>query len=262
MNELVGHVMGKKDPIPITPAQQQLFYFQQLNPESAAYNSSVYLRLEGNLDPQLLSDSIDWVINKHDILRTNFIVENEVPIQVIRSNVENKVEIIEMESRQEEELANIVSTLIDTPFNLSNDPLLRSLIIKKSNNIHYFLLVTHHIVSDSWFKQIFNEISTYYNSCKDGIDITLNTKLSFQFADYALWQEQQIKKGAYENQKILAQKLDNPPDSSIIADFKRGSDNRYVGTSEFIKFSKELQDKIKMFCKKNELLHLSFTLRH
>ncbi|MEA5616273.1 amino acid adenylation domain-containing protein [Cronbergia sp. UHCC 0137] len=181
-----------RENLPLSFSQSRLWFLDLLEPNNAAYNISVAFRLDGNLNLEGLHQSLQTIIQRHEVLRTTFENIDGVPIQVIHEFLEVPLTVINLShldsQTQQETLRTTVQEAIITPFNLRQLPLLRVHLYQLSEEVNVLVLVIHHIISDGWsLGLMIQELSLYYTAiCEDKIR-SLPT-LSIQYADFANWQ--------------------------------------------------------------------------
>ncbi|HYV13035.1 MAG TPA: amino acid adenylation domain-containing protein [Pyrinomonadaceae bacterium] len=176
--------------IPSSYAQQRLWLLERLEPGTAAFNMSAAVRLTGTLNVPALEQSLNEVVRRHESLRTTFAELDGEPVQTIASNAEVLLPIIELEDG--DELERHIRQDAQTPFDLSEGPLLRTTLVRMSTNEHVLLLSMHHIVSDGWsIGVLIREVMSLYSAFVGGGHATL-AELPIQYADFALWQRERI----------------------------------------------------------------------
>jgi amino acid adenylation domain-containing protein/non-ribosomal peptide synthase protein (TIGR01720 family) len=178
--------------LPLSFAQQRLWFLDQMEPMSAAYNQPESVRLIGELDVASLELSLNEVIRRHEILRTQFITEMGRPRQAIQNELILKLRVEDLRALPEQEREDAV--LIEAqreaamPFDLSSGPLLRARLLWTADNEHVALLTFHHIISDDWSTRLFiREMAILYSSYSQKQSPQLPAP-EFQYADYAAWQ--------------------------------------------------------------------------
>ncbi|HSF39112.1 MAG TPA: non-ribosomal peptide synthase/polyketide synthase [Thermoanaerobaculia bacterium] len=180
---------------PLSFAQERLWVIDQLEPGSAAYNLPMALRLEGKLDPALLSRVFTEIVRRHETLRTTFGVgSGGRPVQVIAPPAPVPVPEVDLsglspELRQDE-LQRLAHEEARLPFDLARGPVLRLCLIRLGEGDHGLLLTLHHIASDGWSNGILvSEVGALYAAFSRGLPSPL-PELPVQYADYAVWQRQ------------------------------------------------------------------------
>jgi len=145
---------GREDDLPLSYAQQRLWFLHQLEPESAAYNIPLGVRLSGELNREGARRSLREIVRRHETLRTSFAVRDGGPVQVIAVEQELKIEEIDLrevtESEGEGEAARYARAEAQTGFDLVQGPLVRVKLLRLAEQEHVLLVTMHHIVSDDW----------------------------------------------------------------------------------------------------------------
>lgn len=190
--------------IPLSFAQARLWFLAQLEPDSAAYNVVDAMQLQGNLNVDVLQQSLDAIATHHEVLRTNFIVEDGNPVQVIREPQSVELKVISLMDCPETERTTVVQELLQhqaqRPFNLSSDLMLRACLLEISPQEHILQLTIHHIATDGWSMSIlFEQLATLYQAFLEGKPNPLPEQ-PIQYADYAVWQRQWLCGEVVENQ--------------------------------------------------------------
>jgi len=177
---------------PLSFGQERLWFIQQLEPHSSAYNLVRATQLVGKLDVQALDESIREIIARHQVLRTVFRFDKDRPYQFIRPELVLPLKIVDLmnepgEKRKEETLRLIQEESL-SPFDLVDGPLLRTKLLALGEAEHVFLLVIHHIVADGTSIQVFiRELVQLYSAFSRGMGGTLPA-LPIQYVDYAHFQ--------------------------------------------------------------------------
>jgi amino acid adenylation domain-containing protein len=183
--------------LPASFAQRALWFHDQLDPGSCAYNLVFSYRLSGELDVNLLERSINQIVARHEVLRTVFDAVDGQPVQIISPATTISLQVIDLsnvssESLQKSEVRRFVGGLARQPFDLARGPLLRPALLRLARNEYVFLLVVHHVVFDGWSIGVFlGEFSQIYNSLKLGQPSSL-AALRIQYADFAAWQRNRL----------------------------------------------------------------------
>ena len=148
----------RTDMLPLSFAQQRLWFLDQLEPNSAFYNLLEMIRLEGHLNVLALEQSFSYLIARHESLRTTFdtiecaasrgTVRDGEPIQIIHPPSAFTLSVIAVDNEEEAQQRGQVEAA--TPFNLGKGPLLRVQLLKIADDKHFLLLTMHHIISDGW----------------------------------------------------------------------------------------------------------------
>ncbi|QIR40545.1 amino acid adenylation domain-containing protein [Tolypothrix sp. PCC 7910] len=236
--------------IPLSYAQQRLWYLDQLETHNTAYNIFDAVRIIGSLDISALKQSFNEIIRRHEILRTNFVLENGQPIQVIAPSCNLKLNIIDMsqlsEVEREETAHNLVKKEAEKPFNLTTDPLLRVTLLRLADTEYLLLLTTHHIISDGWSTGILiQEIVSLYQAFSLNQPSPL-PELPIQYADFAIWQHQWLQEEVLDKLVTYWQyQLKDFPTLKLKTDYPRAITPTYQGSAQTFTLSQRLSQQIK-----------------
>ncbi|MBW4678524.1 MAG: amino acid adenylation domain-containing protein [Microcoleus vaginatus WJT46-NPBG5] len=181
--------------VPLSFAQQRLWFLDQLDPGTPAYNISAAVHLKGELNVPALEKSFHEIINRHEVLRTSFATANGQPVQIIHPNFDFTLSILDLTERQNStsKLQNFILEEAQQPFDLTRLPLLRVKLLKLETKEWVVVLTMHHIVSDGWSMGVFvQELATLYKVFCAGNPSPVPV-LPIQYADYALWQRQWLQ---------------------------------------------------------------------
>ena len=185
------------DSAPLSFAQQRLWFLNQLEPESPSYNQPKAVRLTGALDEGALQKALDHVVNRHEALRTTFVVVDGAPVQVTAESRSIDLPVADLRSFSDVgrnvEAQRVLVEAARRPFDLSQDLMLRALLLRLADREHILLLVTHHIASDGWSSGIlWRELGNLYGAFSRG-ELDPLPELPIQYADYAIWQRQWLQ---------------------------------------------------------------------
>lgn len=181
---------------PLAPQQTRLWITSQFSKGNTTYNIPVSFYLNGDLDIDMLEKAFIMLIDRHEALRTKFLMIEEHPMQEIINAEEIKFAIERVDLSSEKDQEDAVHRLIrehhDFSFDLEKGDLMRVLIARLHSKQHLFLINMHHIISDGWSMGILtNEIQVLYNALLHNTIPQLPT-LKIQYKDYASWQKDQI----------------------------------------------------------------------
>ncbi|MEH2230338.1 MAG: non-ribosomal peptide synthase/polyketide synthase [Nostoc sp.] len=227
-------------------AQQRLWFLDQLQPNSALYNIPIALRLAGTLNVVALEESLREIIHRHEALRTNFVTVDGKASQVIQTQTNWTVSVIELQhlptSEQEKASQQLAQQQALLPFDLKNASLLRATLIVLSETEHLLLVCMHHIVSDEWSMGVFvQELAVLYNAYSQGQPSSL-TPLPIQYADFAIWQRQWLQGDVLQSQLSYWQQQlkDAPALLSLPTDRPRPAVQTFAGAYQEFALSEEL----------------------
>ena len=198
--------VSREGRLPLSFAQQRLWFLDQLVPNNPFYNCPCAVKLEGSLASTALEYVINEIIRRHEVLRTRIEVEENEPVQVIDEWEPRKLEIRDLtgltsEERQKE-VRRIMSEELETGFDLRRGQLLRVKLLKLEDKQHVLIFTMHHIVSDAWSLGVLvREVCALYKAHIEGNDSPLE-ELPIQYADFAVWQR------AWLNGKVLEEEFE------------------------------------------------------
>jgi amino acid adenylation domain-containing protein len=191
-------------PLPLSFAQQRLWFLDRLMPDSVAYNIPSGTRLVGRLDVDALRRSLDEIVRRHESLRTTIALSGEQPAQVIHAHMKAELEMVDLsslsEQQREDEVRRLSFEEAHRPFDLATGPLHRIKLLRLHEQEHILLITMHHVISDGWSTGILSrELTALYQAFLDG-DASPLPELPVQYADYAVWQRRWLRGEALERQ--------------------------------------------------------------
>ena len=183
--------------LPLSFAQQRLWFLAQMEGGSAAYHIPLGLHLKGDLNRTALGRALDRILVRHEVLRTTFAFLDGEPVQQIGAVEESSFPLIEHDlcghNDVEAELAALSELEAVASFDLEAGPLIRGRLIRLAEDEHVLLVTMHHIVSDGWSMGVMvRELNALYRAFLGGLADPL-PELEIQYADYAVWQRQWIE---------------------------------------------------------------------
>ncbi|MFP2934702.1 condensation domain-containing protein, partial [Pyxidicoccus sp. 3LG] len=178
--------------LPLSFAQQRLWFLDQLQPGSVLYSMPMALRLSGALELSALQRAFDELVRRHESLRTTFQSEGGEPQQVIHPATAQQLPVVDLATlspeQRDSECRRLATEDAARPFNLSAGPLLRAQVLRLGPTEHVLLLNMHHSVSDGWSMSVLvREMAALYEAFRQGRPSPL-PELPVQYADYAVWQ--------------------------------------------------------------------------
>ena len=187
-------------PLPLSFAQQRLWFIDQLEPGSPLYNVPAALRVEGPLDPQVLALCLGEVVRRHEALRTTFTASKGFPEQVIQPAAPFGLSVVDLVGLPETQALALVEEEAGRPFDLARGPLLRCLLLRLAEDDHIVALTMHHIVSDGWSAGVLvREVAALYPAFAEGKPSPL-PELPVQYADFAVWQRSWLQGEVLESE--------------------------------------------------------------
>ena len=237
--------------MPLSFAQQRLWFIDQLRLDTSAYNIPGAVHLQGSLDVGGLARSVNAVIERHEVLRTTFEVLNGEPRQVIAPFQSSELPVIDISTfpseEREPEAMRLAAEDGRRPFDLSVGPLLRASLLRLGAEEHVLLFTMHHIISDGWSLNVLvKEIAALYSAGVTGRASSL-PELPIQYADYAVWQRAWLKDEVLEEQLQYwrAQLAGAPPVLSLPTDHARPARSTQRGAIEVCSVPAELAEALK-----------------
>ncbi len=189
---------GDDGPAPLSFTQERLWFLAQLEPESAAYNETQIIRLNGPLDISALDRSLDSLTERHDSLRVCFREIDGQVMQVAEPLSPQRMPIVDLHTLAGDTQMVAAWTEIDTitarVFDLTQPPLWRAALIRLADDDHIFVRVTHHSISDGWSSGIFwRELRHFYAAYSSHQQPSPLPELPVSYADFSVWQRQHLQ---------------------------------------------------------------------
>jgi amino acid adenylation domain-containing protein len=239
-------------PLPLSFAQEQLWFLDQLGLVGVSYNVPLALRLVGDLVEGALQRSFEELVRRHESLRTRFAEHDGVPHQLIDppgSVTLQRVDLLDVTDREKRECAlrRIMQEERGYRFDLAEGPLLRVVLVQMASAEHVLVLTMHHIVSDGWSLGILvRELSAIYTAFVRGEESPL-TELAVQYADYAVWQRQRLKGELLQGhlQYWRDKLLGAPPQLQLPTDRPRPAVESFRGAALTFELPKTLREAVK-----------------
>jgi len=238
-------------PVPLSFAQQRLWFHQQLLPDSQAYNYTVSVPLSGPLKHDVFSRCVNQVIQRHEILRTNFVLQAGQPSQHIHATRHLDIPLISLQTlsptEQNAALAQHITHAAKHRFDLSCDVLLRIRLIQLGDDRHMLLFSTQHIIFDgASIPVLLNEIARLYETLQLNAPSDLPA-LSIQYADFAQWQRDWMhSEDADKQRRYWLKQLKHAPETiNLPTDRARLPNNTFSGQQHTFHLSPELSQALK-----------------
>ncbi len=187
-------VARKSEHLPLSYTQQRLWFLDQLEPGSSAYNIPAAVRLSGALDTDAVERSFNEIVRRHDALRATFLTVGGRPAQLIAPAQPVSLPVTDLrglpETRREAEAMLMAAEEARQPFDLSCGPLIRLRLLKLGDEEHIALMTMSHIISDGWSIGILiREFAALYEAFTMGQPSPL-PELPIQYSDFAVWQQE------------------------------------------------------------------------
>nr|WP_250862454.1 non-ribosomal peptide synthetase [Caballeronia sp. INML3] len=178
--------------LPLSFAQERLWFLEQLNPGQSTYNIPVAVRLSGSLDVRSLETALNALLERHESLRTSFVQQGGQAVQCIAAQLQIALPLVELDTlatdAQAAEVRRITQAEATRAFDLQHGPLLRAQLLRLAQDEHMLLFTMHHIISDGWsIGVLVRELGACYKAMLHDEPLAL-PRLVVQYADFTLWQ--------------------------------------------------------------------------
>ena len=243
----------KKEIFPLSFEQERMWFLEQLEPGNPAYNIRGAIQIKGRLNADILDQSINEIIRRHEILRTTFNIVDEQPRQIIGSPFRVEVPVVDLQklsaTEREQEAMKLATQISQQPFNLSNGPVWRISWLLLEETQHILVLSMHQIVCDGDLSIgiFFQEIAVLYEAFSSNQPSPLS-QLPIQYKEFTLCQREQLLEEIQEAQLAYwKQQLgDNLPILQLPTDRPRPVIQTYPGACQKLKLSKHLTSELKL----------------
>ena len=245
------HPFSRTGDLPLSFAQQRIWFLEQLQAESAIYNISAALHLQGTLNVAALERCFNEIIQRHEALRTTFSSIEGRPVQRIASMLSLTVPVMDIAALAVNLREALVQQLAQqeaaVPFDLVAGPLLRVHLLRMGQREHVLLLTIHHIVSDGWSLGVLvRELSILYTSYSTEKSSPLPT-LPIQYTDYTLWQYESLREVLQAQLSYWREQLAGAPlVLELPTDRPRPAVQTYQGARHLLVLPKALSEKLKV----------------
>lgn len=191
-----------RDGYPLSFPQLRLLFLHELRGSSTEYHIPEIFRLSGPLDVPALERALATLVERHESLRTGFVVDADEPLQVVQDATPVALPVEDIPLKSEQDRARALDAALaeewDRPFDLTAGPLLRARLLRFGDLEHALVLTTHHIASDGWSQRIIRrELAALYGAYRAGEDDPL-APLSQRYVDFAVWQRQLVASDAIQ----------------------------------------------------------------
>ncbi len=249
--KILQEKLNKPQTFPLSFAQARLWVLEQLEPGTLAYNLLIPVGMTGQLNKEAWKQALNAIVERHEILRTTFTIQDGKPLQEIHPTLKLNVPVIDLRSlpieQQLPEVQRLAKQEASKPFDLAKGPLLRVTLLKLEETNHVILLAYHHIISDGWSMDVLlRELTTIYDSFSREETYAL-PPLPVQYADFAVWQRKWLRGEVLETQlnywKQQFKDISNLP--SLPTDRGRPQVRSFKGTKHSFVVAKSLTEKLK-----------------
>ncbi|MEV8444727.1 non-ribosomal peptide synthetase [Streptomyces parvus] len=185
---------GDRRAMPLSPAQQRIWFFSRMEDRSIFYNVAGAARLRGRLDPDLLRRCLGEIVERHEVLRSTYHQVDGAPVQCVNPYTGLDLALVDLTSlpaeAREEAARRRCAEETGRPFDLEHDVMLRPTLLRLADDEHLLLMVQHHIATDGWAMNVLiRELGERYSARVEGREPRL-PELTVQYGDFAAWQRE------------------------------------------------------------------------
>ncbi|WP_392384187.1 amino acid adenylation domain-containing protein [Marinomonas primoryensis] len=241
--------------VALSYSQQRLWTLDNIETHGRYYGIPLMYHIDGQIEVSALSQSLDFIVNRHDVLRTVYKMTEQGPVQRVMPPVTGILQHLDAQpfSDPRSALADFEKILFDQPFDLANGPIFRAGLVMLSENQHVLLLTIHHIAIDGWSVDILlEELQSCYSAFVDH-KVIEKAPLAFQYADYAVWQRGLFSKQSQTHLASLeywrARLVNVPEAHSLPTDFSRPVKASYRGETHYSDLSPHLSNQVLAYAK-------------
>lgn len=246
---------GKREKLPLSFAQERLWFIDQLQSGSTGYNIPGVVRLIGALRVEVLVRVVNEILRRHEVLRTTFKMSVDGPEQVIHEHRWTQLPLIDLVGLKEQigaaEAKRLIQDEVAQSFNLNRGPVVRTTLLQLGLEDHVILYTMHHIASDGWSIGVLNrEISLLYEAFSKGEASPLQD-LPIQYADFAIWQREYLQGEVLDSQlRYWKEQLTGITPLQLATDRPRPMMQTVNGARQGINVSREVADGLKILSRK------------
>ncbi|MEM1393272.1 MAG: amino acid adenylation domain-containing protein [Cyanobacteria bacterium P01_H01_bin.150] len=244
--------------IPLSFSQQRLWFIDQLYHGSPFYNIPIAFHIQGHLNITTLEQSLNEILKRHEVLRTNFTLVNGEAVQKIAPELNWDLSIINLEHLSgkdwESQVKEFAASSAKKPFNLAKELLVRATLLRLSQEEHILLVTMHHIITDGWSWGVFlRELSMLYAAFSTNQPSPL-PELPIQYADFAVWQRDRIQNEFLATQlNYWKQQLKGElPVLQLPTDRQRPNATTFIGAKQYFKFSASLTNALRQLSQRED----------
>jgi amino acid adenylation domain-containing protein len=245
-------------PLPLSFAQQRLWFFYQLIPEDTSYNVIRPIHFHGMLNGRILEQCLHTIVQRHEILRTTFTDHGHQVMQIIGPAIVPPLRVVNLQAIDEAvwntTMLHLINDLAHQPFDLNSGPVFRYLLLQRTATHHVLVFIVHHIAFDAWSEGIFTrEIAALYMTFIEGRACSL-PELPIQYGDFAIWQRQWLQ--GERLTRLLAywkKQLRGATPLDLPTDYPRQDHQNSQGAVELFALPPALSTTISRFCRQQNV---------
>ena len=244
--------------IPLSFAQERLWFINQLQPGGTGYNIPVTLCIVGGLRVEVLERTINEIMRRHETLRTIFQMTEAGPVQVIQEYEWQALPMVDLvglpERKQERTARELMVEERERPFDLSRGPLVWVRLFRLGPTDHVVSLTLHHIISDGWSMGVFNrELGVLYEAFANSQPSPL-PELPIQYADFAVWQREWLQGEVLEKQlSYWKEQLAGLSPLQLPTDHPRPAIQTFNGATQELRVSSETTKGLRGLCREGDV---------
>ncbi|WP_025688023.1 non-ribosomal peptide synthetase [Paenibacillus zanthoxyli] len=254
---------GRKGPFDLSDAQRGIWFLQQLNPSSTAFNNGTAVKISGKLDVESVRIALGAIVDRHEILSVNIVVEEGVPQAIPRQRPLNFTYLSldeDIRSAEDPAVVSAISRLVSRSMRLDQDPLITFTLLRIRDEEHVLVIAMHHIISDGWSKSVLlEEFVQLYEAAVLNQPSRLKP-LSLQYRDYVDWLQQESSTSKFKNnlQFWLDKLRGAPPLLNLPTDYSRGTEMSGRGGLDAFHLDEELYGQVQAFCRQEQVTIFTF----
>jgi fengycin family lipopeptide synthetase D len=243
----------------LSNAQKRLWFLNKLNSTNRVYDIPLHTYIKPTLQKNLLQNTLEFLIQRHEILRTVFVEKNGEPRQIIVPSmpIDLHYEDVQHIAKEEQDIYinRKIKEIDSTPFNLERGPLFRVQVFTIDTESSYLYINLHHIITDEWsLNYLLDELIKVYTSLQKG-DIPQLSVIPSRYIDYAEWQHNQLMIGNWAKEKeYWISEMEGPlPIVNLPLDFNRPTEKSNNGDVFRIKLNNNMKESLKLVCEQENV---------
>ncbi|MFC3787840.1 non-ribosomal peptide synthetase [Paenibacillus sp. GCM10012307] len=244
--------------VPLSFAQQRLWFLDRLQPGNSAYNIYSAVKMNGQLQPELLRYCLNQLAQRHETLRTTF-REKPEPVQWIAPSIDLQLPIIDLRlmeaGSRAAEMERLALEEAARAFDLESGPLLSAVLLRMDETEYVLLITMHHIISDGWsIGVLIRELGELYAASLNGAPAAL-PELTIQYADYTVWQNSKLSGEGLNRQKTywMKQLGGDLPVLELPADYPRPELQTFRGGRHIQRVAESVTTQLKQVSKQENV---------
>ena len=244
---------------PLSFQQQQLLFFDALEPGSVTYNAALAIRVAGGLDVAVLREALEGVFERHEALRTVLVWDDGSARQVVLRDWSVELAVLDISglatAERDPELARLLREHGRRPFDLSTELMLRATLFRLAPAEHVLLFQPHHVAFDAWAVEIlYRDLGELYDAARGGREPEL-PELPQQYVDFARWQRQRLQGERLERELDFwrAQLAGAPTVLRLPTDKRRPAMQTFDGASHTIRLGADLAARVREVCQSEQV---------